>query len=177
MPMKDVRFQTSRLLVRDWRRHDLPAILAIYADRDAMRYVGDGRPLDAAGVETWFEVTTRNYAERGYGMFAVIERSDATLVGCCGLVHPDGQRDAEVKYAFRRSHWGRGIASEVVPAILRHARDAHGLRRVIATSDEAHAASHRVLEKSGMIREGSRPEADGRMTLVHAIELERTDTD
>lgn len=111
----------------------------------------------------------RRRAETNRPMSAAVRR---TVPPCS-----DSQRDAEVKYAFRRSHWGRGIASEVVPAILRHARDAHGLRRVIATSDEANAASHRVLEKSGLIREGSRPEADGRMTLVHAIELERTDTD
>jgi RimJ/RimL family protein N-acetyltransferase len=48
-----------------------------------------------------------------------------------------------------------------------------GSVRVIATSDGAHAASHRVLEKSGMIREGSKAEADGRTTITHAIEFQQ----
>ncbi len=171
--MTEARFQTPRLLVRDWHLADLPSILEIYGDREAMRFVDGGRPLDLAGVETWFEVTNRNYAERGYGMFAIVERSSGLLVGCGGLVHPGGQVDAEVKYAFLRSRWNLGMASEVVPAVLRHAWERHGIVRVIATSDGAHAASHRVLEKSGMVREGSKAEADGRTTITHAIEFQQ----
>ncbi|MDB4632982.1 GNAT family N-acetyltransferase, partial [bacterium] len=72
------------------------------------------------------------------------------------------------------SRWGQGLASELVPAILHHAREGHGIERVIATSDRAHAASHRILENSGMVREGSTADADGRTTITHAIDFGST---
>ena len=54
-----------------------------------------------------------NYAKRGYGMFALEEKATGRVVGYCGIVHPGGQPEPEVKYALRRSHWGSAHTSRV----------------------------------------------------------------
>lgn len=164
--------QTARLDVRRWLEADLDAIHAVYSDPVAMRWVDDGSPLDRAACRRWLGVTAANYERRGYGMFACIERATGMLVGCGGLVHPNDQPEAEIKFAFLRSHWGRGLASEVVPAILADGRDAHGLRRIISTVAAEHAASRRVLEKCGLSRVADRTEDDGSTTCVYAIDIE-----
>lgn len=164
-------FQTDRLDARRWTAADLPSIHAIYADPIAMRFVGDGSPLDQDRCRAWLEVTDRNYERRGYGMFALEERETGEVVGCGGLVHPDDQPEAEMKYAFRRTHWRRGLASEAVPAILHHAHRDLGLKRIIATVAKEHGISRRVLRSAGLLPIGERSDERG-IIAVHAIDFD-----
>jgi RimJ/RimL family protein N-acetyltransferase len=143
---------------------------AVYGDAEAMRWVGDGQPLDRAGCVEWVGVTLRNYERRGYGMSAIVDRESGDVIGFCGLVHPGGQPEAEVKYALRRQAWGRGLATEVVAALLRHGATAHGLRRVIATVAPDNTASQRVLLKAGMTKGALRRNDDGSFTQLFSWE-------
>ncbi len=145
-----VVFTTRRLTCRRWRRDDLPHVFAIYSDPEGARWVGNGTPITRADSERWMEVTASNYVERGYGMFAVESRETDSIVGFCGLVHPGGQTDAEIKYAYRRVDWGKGYASEIAPALIRYGDERFHLPRIIATVARENFASQRVLEKAGM---------------------------
>lgn len=71
-------------------------------------------------------------------------------IGFCGLVHPNGQAEAELKYAFHRTAWGRGLGREVAAGMLAYGLQALHLPSVIATVETKHAASRRVLEAIGM---------------------------
>lgn len=157
-------FVTARLHARRWHAGDLDALVAVYGDAQAMRYVGDGQPLTRAGCEEWLAVTRANYEKRGYGMLALAEAASGAVVGFAGIVHPGGQAEPEVKYAFRRSHWGMGLATEAVSALLRHARDELGLSGIIATTHPENTASHRVLVKAGMAPAELLVDEDWRMT-------------
>ena len=161
-------FETPRLTCRRWRRGDLPALLAVYGDEDAMRWVGDGRAITAEDCLRWLRVTAINCATRGYGMFALDDRADGTTVGFCGLVHPRGEPLPEAKYALARAHWGRGLASEALVGLLAWSA-ANGLPTVIATVAEPNAASRRVVEKAGMrFVELQEHDDDGAPTCVYA---------
>ena len=159
-------FETARLRARRIDEPDVDAMLAVYGDREVVRFVGDGEPLDRAACQRWVEVTLENYRRRGYGMLALESRADGAVVGFCGLVHPGGQEDAEIKYAFLRSQWGQGFAGEAAPALLAWGAGARGLRRVIATVDPGHEASQRVLARAGMSRGEPRRNDDGSFTQV-----------
>jgi RimJ/RimL family protein N-acetyltransferase len=164
--MTEVVFTTERLAVRRWRDSDLPVLQAVYGDADAMRWVGEGRAITDEECVQWLGVTRANYGKRGYGMFAVEEKTSACVVGFCGLVHPGGQLEPEVKYAYLRSHWGRGFATETVTGLLRYGAGVRGLHFVIATTAPAHIASQRVLLKAGMERGALRDNGDGSQTQL-----------
>lgn len=157
----DPVFQTPRLLVRRWRDTDLSALMAVYGDAEAMRWVGDGKPITADACRRWLEVTRANYERRGYGMFAVELRSAPGVIGFCGLVHPGDQGEAEVKYAFLRSSWGDGIATEALVGLIDYAGAVHGLRYLMATVAPENGASRRVLTKAGMRSRATRASDDG----------------
>lgn len=159
-------FQTRRLTVRLLDALDEDAMLAVYGDADAMRWVGDGQPLDRVTCQRWIAVTLNNYATRGYGMCAVVLRATGRVAGFAGLVHPGQQRLPEIKYAFRREHWGQGLASELVVGMLADGRDRLGLGEIIATVAPANTASQRVLAKAGMHALPSRLIDDGSTSLV-----------
>lgn len=164
--MSSLVFQSRRLLCRRWVPHDFESLLAVYSDPQAMRWVGDGQPISRGECEEWFKVTESNYAKRGYGMFALVERDSGTVVGFAGLVHPGGQSEPEIKYAFLRTHWGIGLATEAVGELLAYGAAAHGLRRIIATVAPENLASQRVLTKCGMALARHRTNDDGSTTLV-----------
>ena len=164
-------FLSPRLRCRFWVAADRAAVLAVYGDADAMRYVGDGTPLSEGDADRWLDVTARNYARRGYGMFALEDRATGQLVGFAGLVHPGDQAEAEVKYALARAWWGRGLATEAVRHLLEGAATRYGLYDVIATVAPAHAASQRVLAKAGLTRRADRVHEDGTRTAVFGCRL------
>ncbi|MDP2284301.1 MAG: GNAT family N-acetyltransferase [Pseudohongiella sp.] len=164
--MKDVVFETERLSVRRWRDEDVYDLLAVYGDADAMKWVGDGQTITEEQCHRWLDVTRRNYATRGYGMFAVELRSSPEVIGFCGLVHPGGQAMAEAKYAYLRRYWGQGLATEVLRGLISYAVNTHGLSHIIATTAPENHASHAVLIKAGMRRGELRADEDGGFTQV-----------
>jgi ribosomal-protein-alanine N-acetyltransferase len=144
-----VIFRTTRMICRRWLPSDRDAIFEVYSDPDVVRWVGDGSPISGDEVDAWLGVTAANYERRGYGMFALQEQEGGEVVGFIGLVHPAGQLDAEIKYAFRKSHWGRGLASEIVPALVAYAEESLRLSMVTATVAPENLASQRILMKAG----------------------------
>lgn len=148
--MTHIIFTTHRLIGRHLHASDVDALFEVYGDADAMRWVGDGEPLTREQCVEWVAVSERNYRTRGYGMSALVERESGEIVGFCGLVHPAGQVDAELKYAFKRGRWGRGLATEAATAMLVYAKESLGLHHAIATTAPENLASQRVLSKAGM---------------------------
>ena len=164
--MPRLLFETPRLIGRQLAAMDTDALLQVYGDKDAMRWVGDGEPLPREDCVRWVEVTENNYARRGYGMSALVLRESGAVIGFCGLVHPGGQDEAEIKYALVRDHWGQGLATEAVGAMLAYGVQAFELSRVIATIYPENRASQRVLEKVGMRVSEDRSNDDGSVTRV-----------
>ncbi|RVT47475.1 GNAT family N-acetyltransferase [Rubrivivax albus] len=168
--MTDAVFETERLVVRRWRDSDLPDLLAVYGDAEAMRWVGDGQPITENECREWFVVTRRNYDKRGYGMFAVEFKAQPGVIGFCGIVHPGGQEEPEVKYAYLRKFWGQGIATEALRGLIGYGTTEHRIARFIATTAPENSASHAVLTKAGMSRGELRKDEDGGFTQLFEYE-------
>ena len=83
---------------------------------------------------------------------------DGALAGGIGYTpRTDVERiGAEVGYWVGRAFWGRGIATAALRHLTAHAFAAQPeLRRLFAVPFAANAASARVLEKAGFVREGT----------------------
>jgi len=95
--------------------------------------------------------TTRQRAPETTFAIAV----DGDAVGSIGFVlHPDVERvSAEIGYWLAEPFWGRGITTEALIAVTKHAVETHGLTRVYALPFAWNAASCRVLEKADYLLE------------------------
>ncbi len=161
-----VLYRTERLIARRLTLHDVDAMMAIYGDRETVRFVGDAEPLSEESCRDWVRITDKNFDQRGYGMFGLVDQETGELIGCAGIVHPGQQSEAEVKYAFRRDHWGKGLATEALSGLLAHGCQLWEVVRVIATIAPANLASQKVLAKVGFIRSEDRQNEDGSVTQV-----------
>jgi RimJ/RimL family protein N-acetyltransferase len=133
-----------------------------------MRYVGDGMVLTRARCAGWIAESLTDYATRGYGAWAVEVAGDARLAGYCGIVAARRRADPEIIYALRPALWGRGLTSELVPALLGHGFRTRGLPRLVATVRPENPASVRVLEKAGMHCAGEELGPEGILMLIFA---------
>ena len=140
---------TARLLLRALEPSDLDAYAAMYADAEVMRFLEDGCPLDRAAAWRSMAVHLGHWRLRGYGQWALVERTSGELVGRAGLWQPEGWPGLEVGWLLARPHWGHGFATEAARAALHHAFDVVGADRVISLIRPDNHPSIRVAERLG----------------------------
>jgi RimJ/RimL family protein N-acetyltransferase len=142
---------TERLSYRPLEPGDADALHRVWGDPEVVRYLPSG---PSATLEESAERVNRHadwFAERGYGLCAVVERETGCVVGVCGLFPVNWKGpDVEVAYHFAREVWNRGYATEAARAWVRTGFEDRGLDRVVALAFPANRASTRVMEKIGM---------------------------
>ena len=163
--MTETLYTTERLAVRHLGEDDVGAMLAVYGDEATMAPLGDSEVLDREACAEWIQISRRNYEKYGYGMSAVELSETGEVIGFCGIVHPGGQTEPEIKYAFQASVWGRGYGTEAVTGMLSYGAEL-GIARMIATVHSGNHASQHVLRKTGFQELEPRIEEDRSRTLV-----------
>lgn len=146
---------TPRLRLRPLDPGDANAYLEIFTDPETLTY--------------WSEETVQSLADARHMVeqdIAWVEKGEAL---CWGIALPETDvligkislylfsrrnRRAETGYIINRDHWGRGLMSEALGAVLAYAFDELGLHRIEADVDPEHGASLALLEKFGFVGEG-----------------------
>ncbi len=156
MPLPTPTLNTARLRLRPFARADADALFALHSDPVVLRY-WDAPPWVERARADRFIATCQQIAQEGSGArLAMDRRADAAFVGWCGLTSYDpNHRSASLGYCLTEAAWGVGYATEAARALLEWAFDSLELNRVQAEADTRNAASARVLEKLGFVREGT----------------------
>jgi RimJ/RimL family protein N-acetyltransferase len=167
---------TPRLVLRTYRREDLPLFAALNADPAVMETLG-GEPLARDHSDDIAEWAQECFASEGIGLLAVERREDGAFLGMCGLHHqrayPD---DLEIAWRLAHEHWGAGYATEAATAWLDHAFDALRVPRVISITDGPNVRSLAVMQRLGMtLDHEALVEDDGVMfqALIHVTTQEQ----
>ncbi len=137
---------TARLLLRRFEPADAPAMHAILADPEAMRFWSTASHERLEQTEAWVEQTVAAGLAGRSDEFAVL--AGGRLVGKTGL-----WRDHEIGMIFAPSVWGQGVAREATSAVLARA-DARGLPRVVADADPRNLRVLRLLGALGFVETG-----------------------
>lgn len=148
------RLDAGRVVLRQLTDADVPALHAIFSDPRVMRYWSTAPLADpAAAAALLAEIDAGRRADAFYQWG--IARADDAVIGTVTLFQLVREhRRAEVGYALGADHWGRGLASAAVARLVRHAFEDLGLHRLEADTDPRNAASLRLLERLGFVREG-----------------------
>jgi RimJ/RimL family protein N-acetyltransferase len=139
---------TERLRLRAFEESDLDAWAPIVADPEVGRYTGGVQDR----LEAWRSIALYlgHWELRGFGQWALEERSSGRLVGRAGLWFPEGWPELEVGWLLGRSVWGQGYATEAGRASISWARSTLGLRRIGSVINPDNARSIAVAERLGM---------------------------
>lgn len=156
MALPTPALQTARLRLRPFTDADEKPLFALHSSAHVLRY-WDAPPWSERSRAERFITACRRMADEGTGARVAMDRvSDGAFIGWCSLTrwNPD-HRSAAIGYCLDDAVWGQGYATEAARALLSWAFDTLDLNRVQAETDTRNAASARVLEKLGFVREGT----------------------
>ena len=142
--------ETERLLLRELTPDDFDAMFEIFGDAETMLYYP--QPYSREMLEAAMQRQFASYAENGYGLWAIILKSENKFIGDCGLLTQDvdGVRELEVGYHVHRNYWGKGFAPEAAKACFEYAFNTLGRKRMISLIRPENLPSRRVAEKNGL---------------------------
>ena len=147
--------QGARVHLRMLRAADVPRLYAQFGDPKVMLYWSRPPLMRIEEAQTLFEELDRGVRAGEFAQWAIARRSDDLMIGSCALfAHEPAHRRAEIGYALARAHWGQGHAQEALRLALEYAFNVLNLHRLQADSDPRNAASIRLLERLGFVREG-----------------------
>lgn len=115
-----------------------------------MQHVGHGFVYKKKRVNTAF------IARDSWELFAIVLKSTGEVIGTIDYAETDSQtRSAEVGYQLGKAWWGCGYAAEALRELLKHCFETVKLNRVWADHDTSNPNSGKVMQKAGMIYEGT----------------------
>jgi len=148
-----MELQCGVCLLRTWRKSDAGPIARHANDREVWLNLRDlfPHPYNTAHAVAYIRSVTAQTPTRSF----VIVVADEPVGGIALRLGEDIERySAEIGYWISRAYWGRGIMTAAVGAVTAYAFASLGLLRVFALPFSDNAASVRVLEKAGYVREG-----------------------
>jgi [ribosomal protein S5]-alanine N-acetyltransferase len=147
---------TERLRLREPRAEDAEAIFEFKSDPEVTRpyAVEPYRALEQSAA--WVRGRLDDYRRRDGLVWIVVAAGDDRAIGSVCFWHFEpGFRTAELGYELRRSHWGRGIATEAAGAAVGFGFTEMEFHRIEACPLAENVASHRLLEHLGFTLEGT----------------------
>lgn len=145
--------ETERLRLRLYTYEDLDAVARMVAKADVMKFIGGAL---TKRIDAWAFIarTLGHWMLRGYGLYAVTEKSTGALVGRVGLLNPETWPDIEIAWTIDDTHQGKGYATEAAKAAGRAGFGQLKAKRLISLINPNNAPSIRVAERLGATREG-----------------------
>jgi RimJ/RimL family protein N-acetyltransferase len=145
--------ETARLRLRPIGLHDVEAVLSYATDLEWARYLPVPQPYLREHAEQF--VASQVLLDRERHPAWGIEYA-GVVIGGINVRFYFANQVGEMGYSLARSHWGQGLTTEAARAVLNAAFSVYSdLRRVRAMADARNTGSLRVMEKIGMIREGT----------------------
>lgn len=146
----------KNVLLRPYRRGDLPGILSWTNDTEATRYLTEifDKPYTEKNGEDFLNYALSGGSERM--MFVMADPVTEEYWGQISLERisrRDGTAEVGVVLA-KEEHRGKGIGREALLLLLRYAFDALGLRRVELTVFAENSRARLCYLKAGFIEEG-----------------------
>jgi RimJ/RimL family protein N-acetyltransferase len=145
-----VTLDTERLTLRMFRQEDIDAYAAMCADPEVMRFLG-GKTLSRHDAWRSMAGVCGHWELRGYGMWAVVEKSSGEMIGRVGCLNPEGWPGFEVGWTLRREFWHRGYATEAARASIdwafRHLKVPHIISLITPLNVRSVAVAKRLGEE------------------------------
>jgi [ribosomal protein S5]-alanine N-acetyltransferase len=157
--MKEIEnmvFQTERLILREFREEDWRDVHEYASDPETVKYMVFG-PNSEQDTRDFIKREIDHQVEKSRSVynFALINRETGRLIGACAvMIRNIENKEGEIGYVLNRNYWNQGYMSEAAASVVSFGFKELGLHRIFATCDPANTGSYRVMEKTGMQREG-----------------------
>ena len=149
------RLETDHLTLRAVTPADRAAVFALFADPRVAVPTHIAPFTGIAQADELIAGFGRRFATQGGIRWGLTLTGDDTLIGTAGFPSIEAAAyRARLGYNLAYAHWGRGLATEAVRALVGFGFTQLHLNRIEATTNLDNTGSMRVLEKVGFTEEG-----------------------
>lgn len=163
---------TPRLTLTPVTPADGDSLHALWTEEPVRRYLWDGEVIPRARTDEVIAESQRLHGESGHGLWLARGRSDPAVIGFGGFWYFRDPPVLELLFGVSDRLWGRGYATEIAEALVRHGCDVLRMPRVAASADAPNVASLKVLRRIGF-REIRRATVNGLDTVFFEVQAER----
>ncbi len=148
-------FNTERLQLRLVEERDLPDLMSVNGDDVATRYLPYATWKNLDDAQAWL-VRMQGFQATGNSLqFVIVQLASNKAIGTCCLINHDAtSARIEIGYVLCRRYWRRGYALEAIRALITHAIEDQGVRRIEAQIDPRNEASNGLIVQLGFQLEG-----------------------
>ncbi len=148
------RLETQRLWLRWPTAADAPVIEKLAGEREIAEFTARIPHPYPKGAAEGFVLAARkaNSEGRGLHLTLALRQRPGTPIGVVSLEGPG--ETLELGYWLGRKHWGSGLMSEAVGALLDFVWLATDIERIDAAAALPNLRSQRALEKAGFVATG-----------------------
>lgn len=151
----DVKMETKRLILRQWKDEDYVAYAELNADPDVMKYFP--KTYSKSESDDQADLIRKLIAENGWGFWAVELKTTGQFIGFVGLNGIDENSDIpnapfiEIGWRLSSEFWGVGYAPEAAERALGFAFETLSAPAIYAFTPLQNEPSKRVMQKLGMV--------------------------
>ena len=153
-----IEIKTNRLLLRKFKNEDSEQAFNNWqSDEEVTKYLtwSAYKTLEDAKKYRETEVIP-NYGNNNFCSWAIVYNGE--VVGAIDARIDEDKRSANMGFVLGKKWWGKGIMPEALQAVIDYLFS-HGITRIGATHKIENPNSGRVMEKCGMICEGTSRES------------------
>ena len=145
---------TDRLVLREIVPADAERLYALRRDPRVTRHLDRDNDADVSAVQSLI-LSIRQSFDQGDGVsWALSLKESPEIIGNLGFWRIDKKNHrAEIGYILDPAHWGKGLMSEAMAAVLPYGFKTIGFHSVEANTALENSASHRLLTKHGFVKE------------------------
>ncbi len=146
-------FETPRLYVRRYTLADEEDFFRLNNDVDIVRYIRP--PKSRQESHEFLLQNLALYDEFPFmGRWAMLEKESNAFVGSFAVFPIEHSKDIQLGYSLFKEYWGKGFATESIPAGRQYAFDHLCLKEIYAITEVANTASQKALMKCGFVQSG-----------------------
>ena len=149
---------TDRLVLRPFRESDAEGIHASFLNDEGFLYYANKEPMTLPQEREALKGIGQRYEDPEYYNW-LITLKDGTVIGAVNLRADDAAGSLTFSYAVDGRHRNSGYMTEALAAVRDYAVDVLKARRFSGGCEVNNTASRRVMEKSGLVYEGTVPGA------------------
>ena len=142
--------ETEHLLMREPRGSDFETYREFFADAEASKFYNG--PLSADGAWRVLASDIGHWQLRGFGRWALVEKSTSIMIGSCGLWWPGGYPRSELTWWIIPQGRRRGYALEASRQAIRFGYEDLGWSLVETHTDDANLPARGLVAKLGGTR-------------------------
>ncbi len=155
MKLHPPRLETDRLVLRPFAIADSERVKELAGHREVYETtLNIPHPYEDGMAEKWISTHLPQFYNGNGVNLAITLKGTGDLIGAMGLGAAKQHKRAELGYWMGVPFWNKGYCTEAARAVIEYGFRDLGYHKITSRHMESNPASGKVMEKSGMVKEG-----------------------